>query len=90
MALGLDPTLFWDLTPREIATIGAGAQERRRTTFNDTMRATYWGGLIAHVKDPPKLDELLMKSSTAPRKQSWQAIKAAFQAAMPPEENKHG
>lgn len=55
------------------------------------MRATYWGGLIAHVKDPPPLDDLLMKPTSTPRKQSWQAIKAALQVALPPtEDDKYG
>lgn len=89
MALGLDPVLFWDLTPREIATIGAGRQERLRLDFNDQMIAAYWGGLIPHLKDPPRLSELLLKPKVAgsPHKQPWQQIKAAFMAAMPPTED---
>jgi hypothetical protein len=83
VAIGLDPVLFWELTPREIAIIGAGRQERLRLDFNDKMTAAYWGGLVPHLKSPPKLDDLLLKPRVA-GKQPWQAIKAGFMAALPP------
>ena len=61
------------------------ARKRLAREHNSRMTAAYWGGLVPHLKDAPKLKDLLIPDEAPRRAQGWQQIKAAFMAAMPPE-----
>lgn len=54
------------------------------------MTQAFWTAALPNMKDPPNLRGLLVPVDDAParRKMDWQAIKAAMQIALPPEETR--
>jgi len=55
------------------------------------MEQAYVTAMLPNMKNPPKLDELLIDVDAAPRrKQGWQEIKAALQLALGTQEASDG
>jgi hypothetical protein len=56
---GLDPSLFWRLTLREIGVILAGAASRMKREHNDRAWAVWHIEALARQKKLPKLKTLM-------------------------------
>lgn len=79
MELGLDPSLFWGLTLREITLMMEGAAERERRAYNDRAGLAWTGAALARAKRLPKLKTLLIPGRrVAPRPQTAQEQLAIF------------
>lgn len=61
------------------------ARKRLAREHNSRITAAYYGGLIPHMKNAPKLKDLMIPEDAPRRAQSWQQIKAALMIALPPE-----
>lgn len=47
------------------------------------METAYYAAVVPHMKNPPKLKDLLVNPTDAPRrKQSWEQMKAALAIAL--------
>lgn len=87
MSLGLDPAMYWELSPREGEIIVGGVLSRIRREHNERMTAAYWAGVIPVSKKPPKLSDLLVDVEEEPTAKDWRQLKAALLWAMPPKGN---
>lgn len=72
--VGPDVDLFWRCTPREAEAIAAGANERLRLQYNQSMKAAYLGASLTNATKRPPIDDYLIAApkvqSRAP--QTWQ------------------
>ena len=59
--MGLDPSRFWHLTPREASTIMKGASKRLIREQNQTAWLAWHIAALERAKKLPKLETLLIK-----------------------------
>lgn len=72
MALGLDPALFWGLTPRELSVHLAGAQLRQEREHNTAAWAAWHVAALQRTKKLPKLKTMLVAERKVRTRQTWQ------------------
>lgn len=83
MTLGLDPALYWDLTPREGELIVLATVRRLRREQNERMVAAWHAGIIPLMKKPPALKDMLVSEDPAPKRRLTAAqIRAALLFAL--------
>lgn len=82
--MGLDPVLFWTVTPRLMRRILDAAVRRRIQHLNDWATQTYNGAALARQRRLPPVQKMLLKPRSK-RPQTWQeqmkicrAMAAAF------------
>lgn len=80
---GYSEELFWSLTLRQIEAHVVAARRRYTIERNRMMETAYYAAVVPHMKNPPKLKDLLVNPTDAPRrKQSWEQMKAALAIAL--------
>ena len=80
MAAGLTEALFWQCTPKQLAlhfeSIGLKAQREH----NARAWLAWHVAALTRAKKFPRLDTLLAKTKTAPRRQTWEEQMVIMQA----------
>jgi hypothetical protein len=84
IAAGYSEYLFWSLTPRQVETHFAAYRKRHRVERNMLMETSFYAAIAPHMKKTPKLRDFLILDDEAPKRQSWQEMKAALMLAIPP------
>jgi len=69
VAVGLDPSGFWDLTPREVLLHLQGARDRREYEHNENIALAWHVESFRRAKKLPSLASVLQKPG-ASRRQS--------------------
>lgn len=92
MRLGLDPALYWELTPREGELIVVATVRRLRREHNERMTAAWYAGAMPMMKKPPALKDLMVPEDPAPKRRMTPAqIRAALMFALgKPKDRQHG
>jgi hypothetical protein len=70
--LGLDPALFWDVTPRAAMTIVEGVVDRLANEHNRFAWHAWNSVALARTKRLPRITTLFVKPRRRHRPQTWQ------------------
>lgn len=80
---GLDPALFWELSPREAQAISRGAVARIRDAHNERAWQAWQTAMLPHQKQPPRYADMLLRDPAemrVTRGNDWERQFAAFSA----------
>ena len=80
MSVGQPYELFWELTLAEVSLVLDGETERLRREHNDRAWHAWHVAALGRAKKLPRLDTLLAKPQTTPRRQTWEEQMAVMQA----------
>jgi hypothetical protein len=79
VSLGLDPALYWDLTPKEALVVADGALDRIDAEHNGRAWLAWNGAALARSRRLPRLDTLFARSRRR-RRQTWREQMALCEA----------
>lgn len=80
VSAGLDPARFWEITLREADREMRGAVRRQEREANERMSLAWHMVALDRTKTLPKLDTLMIRSSTASRKKSPEELLLAMKS----------
>lgn len=80
--MGLDPDVFWDMTPREYALAVRGWQERQKARHNELAWHTcHICNTSGFLKEPIRYEDMCI-TDTPTKGQKFNKVKAAFEEAV--------
>ncbi|MEY8143016.1 hypothetical protein [Falsihalocynthiibacter sp. CO-5D18] len=74
ISYGFCPTLFWEMTPREVVRCFDAARDRTRLQYEASLWQAWHAAYLARVKDFPEFSDLLRPRKKEPQDAAAQTL----------------